>query len=315
MKPAEVKIRLDLIEVKPGLQFDNNTLHEMLPDVETALFFGKTYDLDPEQLGNLLFILFGSNDVVEALTGEDGEHSHELQDYIVDLGYEWLIERGDIDMIDAPPPADVLPELWDSAQIEVAKSIQEVAEKLADVVGHMPGKEGQMMFASMMKMNRNRPVIGDYKAFINHASQRPNLVILDVSGSMSESTIRTIVDDVVALSWKADASLAIVSNTTTYWQPGEFSSQAVLKAAEFGGTHYETLTEVLNQDWGVVVCIADYDSSRGAKDAIRNCTGSIELVLDISLVNEPTFLAECVGLNAEEVRPLLVAASGTNLTY
>ena len=315
MKPAEVKIRLDLVEVKPGLKFDTATLSQMLPNFESALFFGKTYGLDPQQLSNLLYVLFGDDDVVAAFTNEGGQHSEELQDYIAELGYEYLIEKGTVELIDEPPPAAFLPEVWAAAQVTIAASIQEVAEKLADVVGHMPGKEGQMMFSSMMKMNARRPIIGDYKARIHHAPQRPNLVIFDVSGSMSESTVKTIVDDVVALSWAANASLAIVSNTTTFWNPGEFSSLSVLEAAEFGGTHYETLTEILNKDWGVVVCIADYDSSPSAKSAIASCNGEIELLLDISLVNQPTYLSQCVGLRAGEVRPLLVAANGAQLCH
>ena len=73
---------------------------------------------------------------------------------------------------------------------------------------------------------------------------------------------RTIVEDVVALSWEADAHLAIVSNTCTHWFPGEYSVSAVLNAAEYGGTHYEELAPLFeNYDWGVVITIADYDSS------------------------------------------------------
>jgi hypothetical protein len=163
-----------------------------------------------------------------------------------------------------------------------------------------------------MVMNSKRPVLGDFKAYVKHQHSAPNLVILDVSGSMSENTIRTIISDVVALSWRADAHLAIVSNTSTVWTPGSFSTEAVLQASQFGGTHYETLSQLLDQNWGVVITIADYDSSRSAKDALAKCTGSIELVLDISLVSRPTFLAECVGQLANEVRPLLMAQA--NLT-
>jgi hypothetical protein len=62
----------------------------------------------------------------------------------------------------------------------------------------------------------------------------------------------------------------------------------------------------------VVVTIADYDSSRSAKDAVARCTGSIDTVLDISLVDRPTFLAECVGQLASKTQPLLIAE--TSLT-
>ena len=302
------KVSTRVLEVKPGRTFPVSFLKSTLVDVETALFFAKLYKLNAEQTSTLVHSLFGG-DVITALTAEGGTHSQELQDFIVGLGFEYLIEQGDVQLVAGPPPATVLPELWDAAEITIAKAIEQVAEKLADVVGHMPGKEGQMLFKSMMTMNAKRPVIGDYKAYVHHKPACPNLVILDVSGSMSSETIRTIVDDVVALSWKANAHLAIVSNTTTFWEPGSFGSDAVLAAAEFGGTHYETLAELLNQDWGVVVTIADYDSSRSSKEVLARCTGEIDTVLDISLVNRPSFLAECVGKRASEVRPLLIAAN------
>ena len=43
---TELHHSLTLFEVKPGLRFDINTLKELLPDVETLLFFGKVYDLE-----------------------------------------------------------------------------------------------------------------------------------------------------------------------------------------------------------------------------------------------------------------------------
>ena len=312
MTVLKTKVSTDLFTIRDGVVFPQQLLIEALPNVESALFFAKLYKLEPYKLSQLLQLLFKNDDVFAALTAEGGQHSMDLQDFIVELGYEYLIESGEVQFESAPPHAEILPELWESLQVDIAKSIEAVAEKLVDVVGHMPGKEGQMLFRSMMVLNAKRPVIGDYKAHIHHAPAAPNLVILDVSGSMTSDTINTIVNDVVALSWKANAHLAIVSNTTTFWGPGEFSSEAVLRAAEFGGTHYETLAELLNQDWGVVVTIADYDSSLSSKRALAQCTGEIELVLDISLVPQPTFLAECVGQRAKSVRPLLVAA--TDLT-
>ena len=304
-------VDMSIIQLK-GMKLHVATLRTMLPDIETALFFGKVFELDNHDLNTLLGTLFQS-DVLSALTQEAVLHSMDLQDYVVELGYESQIELGEIAFAPVAPHADILPAMWEMAQVDVAKSIKDVAEKLKDVVSAMPGKHGQMMFQSMMKLNAKRPIIGDYRASIKHARQARNLVILDVSGSMSESTVRTIIDDVVALSWEANASLAIVSNTATIWQPGEYDSQVVLKAAEFGGTHYETLSALLDEDWGVVVTIADYDSSASAKTALAKCRGTIELVLDISLVNCPTFLAECVGQRALEVRPLLVGNSGSVL--
>ena len=117
------------------------------------------------------------------------------------------------------------------------------------------------------------------------------------------------------MSYLANAHLAIVSNTCTYWPAGAYGSDDVLAKAEFGGTYYETLAPLFDRDWGTVVTVADYDSSYGAKDALARCTGHIDEVLDISLVNQPTFLAECVGQLADEVRPLLVANTSRVLNY
>jgi hypothetical protein len=304
-----MKVDNTLVEVKPGFRFALTTLKMLLPDVETALFFGKTYKLDAAQLGNLLWQVHGHHDVLQALTRESDYHSHELQDYLVEIGYQYQIESGEVVLGEAEPKGEILPELWKSFEIDIAASIQEVAEKVKNVVHSMPGKEGQMLFKSMMVLNSKRPIIGDHKAYVHHAPKPDNLIIFDVSGSMSETTVQTLVDDVVALSFMANAWLVIVSNTATVWEPGSYTTTAVLEAAEYQGTHYETLAPLLNRDWGVVVTIADYDSSWSAREEIKKeCTGKIELLLDISLVSRPTFLSEVVGQLATEVRPLLVAA-------
>jgi hypothetical protein len=307
MTTSSLSERLEIIEVKPGLRFGKGTLMDLLPDVETALFFGKVYELDAAQLGVLLTTVLQS-DVVSALLSEGGMHSHDLQDYVVDLTTQIpAVDKGDVSFGQRIPQGEILPQLWEMAEVEVAASIKAVAEKLATTVDHMPGKQGQMMFQSMRVMNAKRPVLGDYKARIHHAPQKENLVILDVSGSMTSGTVQRIIDDVVGLSYMANAHLAIVSNTTTHWDPGSYGSDDVLARAEFGGTFYETLEPLFDRDWGVVVTIADYDSSYSAQGVIARCTGHIDQVLDISLVNRPTFLAEVVGQLADDVRPLLIA--------
>lgn len=305
--------KLTLVTVKPGLQFSKASLKELLPDVQAVLFFGKVYELDYQQLSNLMATVLNS-DLAQALF--TGDHSTDLQDYLVDeLDIPDYVEGGEITFAPDIPKGEILPELWASLEVEVADSIKAVAAKLGDVVNHMPGKQGQMLFKTMSVMNAKRPTIGDHRAHIHHARQKENLVILDVSGSMSEQTIHTIVDDVVAMSYLANAHLAIVSNTCTYWEPGTYGADDVTAKAEFAGTHYETLVPLFDRDWGVVVTVADYDSSYGAKGALAQCVGRIDEVLDISLVDRPTFLAECVGQLADEVRPLLVAATYNVLNY
>jgi hypothetical protein len=300
---------LSLFEVKPGVKFGLSTLKAMLPDVETLLFFGKVYELDYHQLSRLLAQVFAGHNLVDTLM--EGDHSTDLQDYSVDLSNQgYWFDEGDVEFDPAVPHGEILPEVWKSLQVEVAQSIKDVAAKLSDMVGTLPGKKGSMVFGSMMKLNARRPTIGDYKARVHHAPVKENLLILDVSGSMTSGTVERIIDDVVALSYEANAHLAIVSNTTTHWEPGNYDSASVLRKAEFGGTHYETLEHLLNRDWGVVITVADYDSSLSAADHIaRSCKGHIDQVLDISLVNQPTFLAQVVGQRADEVKPVLIATS------
>lgn len=321
MTPSTLRSSLEIIEVKPGLKFSQATLEALLPDVETALFFGKVYDLDYQQLSSLLHVVLKS-DLATELFG--GEHSLDLQDYLIGHEDEWgnwiegivpSVSQGQVDLSPDVPKGEILPEVWKSLEVDVAQSIKDVAEKLDEVVAKMPGKQGQMVFRSLMQMNAKRPTIGDFRAQIHHAPQRPNLVILDDSGSVTASTVRRIIEDVVAMSYMADAHFATVSNTTRHWAPGAYSVDSVLAEGQYGGTHYETLEDLLMQDWGVVITIADYDSSLSSKEHIkRKCKGHIDQVLDISLVNRPTFLAECVGQLADEVRPLLIARSSRVLS-
>jgi hypothetical protein len=312
---SDLRSSLDLIEIKPGVRFSKKVLQDLLPDAETALFFGKVYELDYSQLSNLLASVLRSN-LVDVLF--HGSHSTELQHYIVDdLDLPTHVNPGDISFGDkVEPKGEILPQMWEQLEVEVAQSIKDVAAKLESVVGLLPGKQGKMIFSTMFKMNKRRPTIGDYRAKIHHDPVKENLLILDVSGSMSEPTIRALIEDVVALSYKANAHMAIVSNRAFHWIPGSYSVDDVLREAEFGGTQYEQLVPLLERDWGTVITIADYDSSQSAKDAIaRKCGGSVDTVLDISLVNQPSFLAECVGQLASEVRPLLIAGGYGVMRY
>lgn len=299
---------MDVLELKPGVRFNRGALQRGLPTMSAALFFAKLYGLNAVQLARLLFVLFHRDSVVSALVADEERHSIELQDYLLELGYEDLIEEGVVVLSPDVPRAEILPEIWKDLEVQVAASIRDVADKLKDVLGTMPGRNGEMVFDTMMKVNARRPVLGDYRARIDHARKPDNLIVLDVSGSMTEETVRTLVDDVVAMGYMADAHLAIVSDTATHWEPGTYSTVSVLAASEYSGTHYETLAALFDRDWGVVVTIADYDSSYEAMGAIAKRTGRIGKLLDISLVRRPTFLSEVLGQLADESRSLLVAA-------
>lgn len=309
MTSSDLAASLDIVEVKPGLRFSKQTLLDLLPDAETVLFFGKVYKLDYIQLSRVMALVLNSP-LAQALF--EGAHSVDLQGYLVKDIYDYGpvpdVEQGDITFSPDVPKGEILPEVWASLEVDVADSIKAVAAKLESVVGKLPGKQGSMLFKSMMTMNAKRPTLGSYKAHIHHDPVKENLLILDVSGSMSAPTIKAIIEDVVALSYKANAHMAVVSDTTTHWEPGSYSVENVLDACEYSGTHYETLEDLLHRNWGTVITVADYDSSRSAKDHLdRQCRGHVDQVLDISLVYRPTFLAECVGQLADEVKPLLIA--------
>jgi hypothetical protein len=302
---------LQYFELKPGKVVSTATLKTLLPDVKTALFFAKAYKLGPAQLGSLLHEVFNTT-LLSVLVGQSHAHSTDLQDYLIEVAppeVKQEVASQTYTQQDVPD-SELLADMWEQISVTVAQSIQDVADKLAGVLDRLPSKYGTMTFSHLRKLNVQRASIGKFGAQVTHALTAPRLVILDVSGSMTEHTIRSIVDEVVALAYQANADLAIVSDTTTWWGAGTFTTNDVLRAAEFSGTRYETLRDVLNEDWETVITIADHDSSRAAQQLIaRECRGKIGQVLDISLVHRPTFLAECVGQLAREVKPLLIGTS------
>lgn len=309
---SEVSARLKPFAITPQKLVSWATLEKMLPDIPTALFFAKAFKLNYDQLSELLYGLF-KNDVVSALSS--GGHSTTLQGYIIDTVPEEVRKKVvRPDYVQESVHAEILPEVWDSLTLTISKTIADVAQRLGTVLDKLPSVNGVMSFQHMAKLNRQRPTVGDYRATIQHAHHPKALVILDVSGSMSEHTIRALAEDVVALSYKANASLALVSTNTFVWDPNTFDVSDVLRTAEYGWTRYETLAPLLNEDWSTVITIADFDSSPDAKRYIgQNATGHIGQLFDISLVDRPTYLAECVGQLADSVEPLLVASAGRAL--
>ena len=318
LSPKQVTDSLELFELKPGTQVRMDVLKDMLPDMNAALFFGKLYKLNYKQLSALIRSLFQST-VIDALLNEGDSHSHELQDYIIDIVPDAVLMSAGIspDQFTEPTHHEFLPEMWEMLEVQVADSIQKLIDSLDGVLSTIQGKYGTMLFSTLAKVNKQRQsIIGTYQARIKHPKVPNNLVIFDVSGSVTRATAKKIVNEVVALAYKANASLAIVSNNTYLWDAGTFDADTVMRKAEFGGTQYETLASVFAQDWATVITIADYDSGWSAKPYLRDhCQGRVQRVLDISLVNRPTYLAECVGLLANEVVPLLVGNSERVLGY
>ena len=300
---------LEIIKLSKQTAVSVSALRRLLPDITTALFFCKAYKFSHSQVRDLLPKLFPNSLVLRALLAEAAAHSSTLQDFVVEL-YPTEIQYGEV----APaaenevPSEAVLAELFHEATVTIADNLQQLADKLMTAMDHLPGATGQMIFRNLARVHRARGSIGTFEARIDHSRTSRSLVILDVSGSMTRETVTTILGDVLALTKKADAHLAIVSNNTFLWNPGEASIQGVLNAAEFSGTQYASLIPVLQGAWDTVITIADYDSSRSTKVAIeRECkTLSIRQLYDMSLVDCPTFLAECLEFAAEQAQPLLV---------
>ena len=310
MSNTEVKDSLTLFRLDSKRLISVQKLKELLPDVQTAAWFGAYYKLSRTKLAELFLILFDSP-VLQALMTEGYKHSTSLQTYLAQALSQ--AEYGELQMQkvvqpEAPAPDLILPQLWEAAEVKVATVLREVADTITDVVDRLPSKNGKMVFRTLAKMNAYRPTVGVYEPHISHHRRASSLLILDVSGSMTEETIRTIAADVVGLAWKADAHLAVVSNTMTAWEPGGYDVKAILRAAEFGGTHYEQLAPLFNQNWGTVITVADYDSSWSAKEVLSGCSSTIEEIIDISLVDRPTFLSESLGHMAKKITPMIVGS-------
>ena len=316
MSNTEVKDSLTLFSLDSKRLISVQKLKELLPDVQTAAWFGAYYKLSRTKLAELFLILFDSP-VLKALMTEGYKHSTSLQTYLAQVLSQ--AEYGELQVQkvvqpEAPAPDLILPQLWEAAEVKVATVLREVADTITDVVDRLPSKNGKMVFRTLAKMNANRPTVGVYEPHISHHRRASSLLILDVSGSMTEETIRTIAADVVGLAWKADAHLAVVSNTMTVWEPGGYDVNAILRAAEFGGTHYEQLAPLFNRNWGTVITVADYDSSLSAKEMLRGCSGTIEEIIDISLVDRPTFLSESLGHMAKKITPMIVGSGSYPLS-
>lgn len=309
---AGVFARTHLITIKNGLQFSEHALRQLLPDVGSALFFGKLYELDYHQLSELIRTLFRS-DIIDALFGESTEHSSDLQDYLIDMVPDDIVAtHGGLQVTDEQPSVDteVLAQAVASARVTVAQSIAEVADTLGDVLARFPSKEGQMAFQHMMKFNAQRATIGTFDPYVARQRIAKRIVVLDVSGSVSENTVRRIAGEVVGMAYDIEAYLAIVSENAFLYEPGTFSVDTVLRDAEYWGTHYEMLTPIFHEDWETAITIADYDSAWTAQDHLaKNARGRIGQVLDFSLVNRPTFLSEVLGRIAGEVKPILIGNS------
>lgn len=297
----------DLLEFESGIAFDIEFLRQSLTDVETALFFAKLYKLKLEELAELLRLLFPNDEVIAEFT--KGDHSYDLQGWDDGEGYENVLVKF-TNNPEQKLDATLLTALWEAAELMIADSIQDVGDKLGKYMNTLPTHEARMTFSILNLHNVVRNTVGDYRAVITRRGDERKLkvlVILDDSGSMTQETIETIAADVVALSYKANASLALVSNTCRVFRAGTFSVRDVLDAAEYMGTRYGALAPLFEEDWDEVITIADYDSWGSALQEFAGASGRVGRVTDVSLVGKQTFLSQCVGVIADEVRQVMIS--------
>ena len=311
--------------------FKVKDLNNALKTAADVVFFAKLMCLTRKQFVQLLYALYGTfNKDYGTHTALEGDRttfmaqesmgravakilegctfSTELQGYMEqDLGF---YELSSGTPSSAPPEkvSDTLLTMqWDLMELEIAHSIQKVGNKLHATLGSMPGREMAMFFEHTATMNRRRPTLGDYRATFKYTEKAPNLVILDVSGSIGEKAVKAVAEEVVSLGYKADAHLALVSTSTLHWEPGTYSVRSILESAEYGGTQYESLAPLFhNRDWETVVTMADYDGYSNARDRLSELPGSIEKLVDISLVRKPTHLAMCLESRAKECEAMSI---------
>ena len=109
----------DLFDLGNNKKISVAALKRLLPDIETALFFGKVYKLDAYQLGQLLKLTHNSS-VLDALF--EGGHSTELQSYLVDVVPDHIDVEPYIGTPEAPKDSEVLAQLFATLAMDSATS-------------------------------------------------------------------------------------------------------------------------------------------------------------------------------------------------
>lgn len=309
------------ISQNPPVMIGRDILRAMLVDpnasqaenIERALFFGNWYKLDAQQLGDL-FSLLNLGGVLDALL--EGGHSVDLQPWLDDIGYsereleqQSVAETVGVYDPNATPP-EFLPELWKNAQVKVLSSLAELADGLTlEVLSKLPSDQAQMNVAHYARLNRNG-TIGISKPEYAYQQQMKVGIVYDCSSSMGRTFAEKATKDVAALSHQLNADIILVSTYAERLTAGTFSVKDVLDHWQNGGTRYGTLAPYFQEDWDVIVAIADYDSHWGAQATLSRCKGKIGHLFDISVVPMPTFLSECLAPLAAEVTPLFIGGQG-----
>lgn len=311
------------VELKPGVLFDRvwlkDTLH--VTDDEAAalgvnkydgmILFGQLYKLDAQQLMALARIVWDEEPFVQMLT--EGDHSYTLQSYIAELDVPLEIDET-ITFSPAktnPKQDSLFAALFEAHQVGITSLVLEISDKFAKFLGAQPGHESKLEVQRLNKVNRRTSLPVSQRARIEYSSLLPNLLIIDVSGSQGVALIESIVDNCIGLAVKYDMHLAIVSHGAEWFVPGTYDRDTVMESKWMnGGTRYASLAEigVASQQWGTVICVADYDGQQSDRDAWQKAGGSIERVVDISTVTKQTWLSEAVNVQAPGTVQQLVVA-------
>lgn len=311
------------VELKPGVRFDATWLKDTLFLTEEEadllgvsryhgmILLGQLYRLNAQELTNLASIVFAGERLVDMLTS--GDHSHTLQSYTDDLGKQLEIEQTITysEEKTVPEQDSLLTELFAAHQVGITKLVVEIADKFSKFLNTLPGHESKLEVQRLSKVNRRTGLPISQRARIEYSNLLPNLLIIDVSSSQGRSLIASIVDNCIDLAVKYDMHLAIVSHTAEWYVPGTYDRDSVMNSPCMGGgTRYAALAEigVASENWGTVVCVADYDGQQSDRTAWQLAGGSIDQVIDISTVPKQTWLSEAVNVQAPgNVQQLVVA--------
>lgn len=311
------------VELKPGVWFNEAWLKETLhldgeeadtlgvSQYDSMILFGQLYELNTSQLMNLARIVFDTDDLVMMLT--EGDHSYTLQSYMEKLDVPLEVNE-DITFSEektVPERDSLLTQLFEAHQVGITDLVVQIADKFSKFLTSLPGHESKLEVHRLNKVNRRTKLPVSQRSTIINSNLLPNLLIIDVSGSQGQALIESIVDNCIDLAVKYEMHLVMVSHIAEWFIPGTYDRDTVLASqAMNGGTVYASMAEigVASQDWGTVVCVADYDGQQSDRDAWHQAGGSVDQVIDISTVAKQTWLSEVVNVQAPgRVQQLVVA--------
>ena len=313
-------------ELKPGVRFDTDWLKDtlFLTDDEAdaigvskydgMILFGQLYKLDAAQLMHLAMIVYGGERLVDMLTA--GDHSYTLQSYTERIAGQLEIEETITFSEEKTVPAhdSLLTQLFEANQVGITSLTVEISDKFSKFLNTLPGHESKLEVQRLNRVNRRTGYPVSQRARIEYSNLLPNLLIIDVSGSQGRPLVESFVDNCIDLAVKYEMHLALVSHIAEWFVPGTYDRDTVLDSQCMnGGTHYRALADigVASQNWGTVVCVADFDGQQSDQDAWAKAGGSIDQVIDISTVTKQSWLSEVANVQAPGTVQQLVVAPAT----